>query len=390
LKLSTSSLLHIAVALDGAGSHPGAAAEPNAPGVKVLTARHWVDQVAHAERGLFDLVTIEDSHRLPSTPCTAVSTGSDAGSGRLDAIMVACRVAPVTRHIGIVAMASTTLTEPFLLSTQIATLDYVSHGRAGWQVDVLTDPRAAGYVGPRAVPAADARFAEAADHVEIVRRLWDSWDDDAEIRDAATNRFIDRERVHYIDYEAPGLRIRGPSITPRPPQGQPIVATLVDGEATRQLAASSSDVAFLAAPDVKGLRSEADALRTAAAAAERDPAQLRLLADVDVVLDSDRGAARERRARLAARTRKQPGAAPTRLDFTGSSAELAERLIEWSEAGIDGFRLRPATVAHDLPAIAGSLSDELQARGVLRTTYRQATLRGLLGLGRPTTRYAIA
>jgi alkanesulfonate monooxygenase SsuD/methylene tetrahydromethanopterin reductase-like flavin-dependent oxidoreductase (luciferase family) len=384
--LSTNRPLHIAIALDGAGSHPGAACEPDAPAVQLLTARHWVDQIAHIERGLFDLVTIEDSHRLPST--AGISTGSDAVSGRLDAVMIACRVAPVTRHIGIVAMASTTLTEPFVLSTQIATLDYITHGRAGWQVDVLTDPGAAGYVGPRAVPAADARFAEAADHVEIVRRLWDSWDDDAEIRDAATNRFIDRERVHHIDYEAPGLHIRGPSITPRPPQGQPIVATLVDGQATRQLAASSSDVAFLAAPDVNGLRSEADALRTAAAAAERDPAQLRLLADVDVLLDSDPGAARERRARLAART--PPGAAPTRLDFTGSCAELAERLVEWSEAGIDGFRLRPATVARDLPAIVGSLSDELRARGVLRTTYRQATLRGLLGLGRPTTRYAIA
>jgi alkanesulfonate monooxygenase SsuD/methylene tetrahydromethanopterin reductase-like flavin-dependent oxidoreductase (luciferase family) len=302
--------------------------------------------------------------------------------------MIACRVAPVTRHIGIVAMASTTVTEPFLLSTQIATLDYVSHGRAGWQVDVSTDPGAAGYVGPRAVPAAEARFDEAADHVEIVRRLWDSWDDDAEIRDAANQRFIDRERVHHIDYEAPGFSIRGPSITPRPPQGQPVVATVVDGDATRRLAASCSDVAFLAAADADGLRAHVDALRTVSAAAGRDPEQLRLLADVSVVLDADPGVAQERRARLDARA--HPSGAPTRLAFAGSPAQLAERLTEWSEAGVDGFRLRPATITRDLPAVGGALSDELRARGALRSAYQQSTLRGLLGLGRPATRYAIA
>jgi alkanesulfonate monooxygenase SsuD/methylene tetrahydromethanopterin reductase-like flavin-dependent oxidoreductase (luciferase family) len=389
LNLSTNRpLLIVAVALDGAGSHLGAAAEPDAPGVELLTARHWVDQVAHVERGLFDLVTIEDSHRLRRARGEDNSTGAAAGSGRLDAVMIACRVAPASRHIGIVPMASTTLTEPFLLSTQIATLDYVSHGRAGWQVDVAADAQAAGYVGPRAVPAAEAHFAEAIDHVEIVRRLWDSWDDDAEIRDAARQRFIDRERVHYIDYEAPGLRIRGPSITPRPPQGQPIVGTVVDGEATRALAASSSDLAFLAVPHTDELGAHVDAVQTAGSAAGRDPAQLRLLADVDVVLDTDPGVAQERGARLDARA--HPDATATRLTFTGTPADLAEQLVEWSGAGVDGFRLRPATIGRDLPAIAGALSDELRARGALRSVYQQSTLRGLLGLRRPSTRYAIA
>jgi alkanesulfonate monooxygenase SsuD/methylene tetrahydromethanopterin reductase-like flavin-dependent oxidoreductase (luciferase family) len=388
LNLSTNPPLIVAVALDGAGSHPGAAGESDAPGAALLAARHWVDQVALVERGLFDFVTMEDSHRLTRAAGNDSSIVAAAGSGRLDAVMIACRVAPASCHIGVIPMASTTLTEPFLLSTQIATLDYVSRGRAGWQVDVSTDSDAAAYVGPRAVPAADARFAEAADHVEIVRRLWDSWDDDAEIRDAARQRFIDRERVHHIDYAAPGLRIRGPSITPRPPQGQPIVASVVDGDATRRLAASSSDVGFLAVPHTDELGAHVDAVRTATSAAGRDPAQLRLLADVDVVLDTDREAAQERRARLDARA--HPGAAPTRLAFTGSPAELTEQLTDWSETGVDGFRLRPATITRDLPAIAGSLSEELRARGVLRSAYQPSTLRGLLGLGRPATRYAIA
>jgi alkanesulfonate monooxygenase SsuD/methylene tetrahydromethanopterin reductase-like flavin-dependent oxidoreductase (luciferase family) len=373
----------IAVALSSADSPPVAERRSDPSRHEGLSARHWVDQVQRAERGFLDLVTIEDSHRL--TP--AIGDSRAVEPGRLDAVMIACRIAPATRHIGIVPMASTTVTEPFLLSTQIATLDYVSHGRAGWEIDTSTEDGASGYVTPRVLPATSV-LREAVDHIEVVRRLWDSWDDDAEIRDAATHRFIDRDRVHRIDFESPRLSVRGPSITPRPPQGQPIVASLVDSDPTQALAASSSDVAFIAAHDEGGVRHRANALRVAAFANGRDTGQLRLLADVDVVLDADPGAARERRARLDAH-----GGTPVdraRLAVTGTASDLAQRLLEWAELGLDGFRLRPATVDRDLPAITGELSRELRARGALRSTYRQMTLRGLLGLPRPTGRYAIA
>jgi alkanesulfonate monooxygenase SsuD/methylene tetrahydromethanopterin reductase-like flavin-dependent oxidoreductase (luciferase family) len=238
------------------------------------------------------------------------------------------------------------------------------------------------------VPTGDALFAEAAEHVDAVRRLWDSWDDGAEIRDTATQRFIDRDRVHHIDFEGQGFRIRGPSITPRPPQGQPIVATLVDSDRGQALAASSADVAFLAATDEAALRRRADAVRCAAAAAGRDPAQMRLLADVDVVLHPDPGAATERRARLDARTPRVTGR--DRLGFTGSAAQLADRLLEWSALGIDGFRFRPAAVLVDLPQIAGPCVEAFRARGARRDANQETTLRGRLGLPRPASRYAIA
>jgi alkanesulfonate monooxygenase SsuD/methylene tetrahydromethanopterin reductase-like flavin-dependent oxidoreductase (luciferase family) len=377
----------IAVALSSADSP--AVAEPRSDPSRHegLSAHHWVDQVQRAERGFLDLVTIEDSHRL--TPAIGDrGAGSAAPNlGRLDAVMIACRIAPATRHIGIVPMASTALTEPFLLSTQIATLDYVSHGRAGWEVDTSTEDGASGYVSPR-VLAPTSVLLEAVDHIEVVRRLWDSWDDGAEIRDAATHRFIDRDRVHHIDFESSRLSVRGPSITPRPPQGQPIVASLVDSDPTQALAASSSDVAFIAAHDERGVRRRANALRLAADANGRDSGQLRLLADVDVVVDADPGAARERRARVDAHG--SASGAGVRLAVTGTTAELAQRLLEWDELGLDGFRLRPATVDRDLPAITGELSRELRARGALRSAYQQTTLRGLLGLPRPSGRYAIA
>jgi alkanesulfonate monooxygenase SsuD/methylene tetrahydromethanopterin reductase-like flavin-dependent oxidoreductase (luciferase family) len=377
----------IAVALSSADSPPVAERRSDPSRHEGLSGRHWVDQVQRAERGFLDLVTIEDSHRLTPAIGDSRAGGPALTPGRLDAVMIACRIAPATRHIGIVPMASTTVTEPFLLSTQIATLDYVSHGRAGWEIDTSTEDGASGYVTPR-VLAPTSVLREAVDHIEVVRRLWDSWDDDAEIRDAATHRFIDRDRVHRIDFESSRLSVRGPSITPRPPQGQPIVASLVDSDPTQALAASSSDVAFIAAHDEGGVRHRAAALRVSADANGRDTGQLRLLADVDVVLDADPGAARERRARLDAH-----GGAPvdrTRLAVTGTASELAQRLLEWAELGVDGFRLRPATVDRDLPAITGELSHELRARGALRSAYHQTTLRGLLGLPRPSGRYAIA
>jgi alkanesulfonate monooxygenase SsuD/methylene tetrahydromethanopterin reductase-like flavin-dependent oxidoreductase (luciferase family) len=384
LNLSTNPSLHLAVVLDQAGSHPAAATEPDGPGDHGLHARYWIDCFTLAQRGGLDLVTIEDSQGL----VPAAAEAAPPGHGRLDAVTIACRVAPATRHVGIVPMASTSLTEPFLVSSQIATLDYVSGGRAGWEVDVTTAPGAAAYFGPRHVPTGEALFAEAAEHVDAVRRLWDSWDDGAEIRDTATQRFIDRDRVHHIDFEGQGFRIRGPSITPRPPQGQPIVATLVDSDRGQALAASSADVAFLAATDEAALRRRADAVRCAAAAAGRDPAQMRLLADVDVVLHPDPGAATERRARLDARTPRVTGR--DRLGFTGSAAQLADRLLEWSALGIDGFRFRPAAVLVDLPQIAGPCVEAFRARGARRDANQETTLRGRLGLPRPASRYAIA
>jgi alkanesulfonate monooxygenase SsuD/methylene tetrahydromethanopterin reductase-like flavin-dependent oxidoreductase (luciferase family) len=155
--------LHLPVALDGAGWHPAAWREPDARPTELLSGPYWADLVTEAERGLLDLVTIEDSF--------AIQTDRGGVRGRLDAVLVAARVAPVTRHVGLVPTVLTTLTEPFHVSKAIATLDYASRGRAGVRVRVSTDPVEAALVG-RGV--ATDRLAEAADHVEVLRRLWTS------------------------------------------------------------------------------------------------------------------------------------------------------------------------------------------------------------------------
>ena len=394
--------LHLAVALDGAGWHPAAWREPDARPRELLTAPYWADLVAEAEGGLLDFVTIEDSLGLQSSDRSELDARTDQVRGRLDAVLTAARIAPLTSRIGLVPTAVVTHTEPFHLSQAIASLDYVSGGRAGLRVQVSARPHEAALFGRRTFPAfryediathgvqelVTASFEEAADYVEVVRRLWDSWEDDAEIRDAATGRFIDRDKLHYIDFEGPHFSVKGPSITPRPPQGQPVVAALAHHAVPYRLVARSTDVGFVTPRDADEAGAIVGEIREGQAAAGRAEETVHVFGDLVVLLDDTAEAAEARRARLDGRAGAEfTSDAPV---FTGSAAQLADRLQEWQAAGLTGFRLRPAAVPHDLEQITRRLVPELQRRGAFRTAYEASTLRGLLGLPRPASRYAAA
>lgn len=396
--------LHLAVALDGAGWHPAAWREPDARPAELFTAGYWVDLVREAEAGLLDLVTLEDSFALQSDDRFRPDDRTDRVRGRLDAVLVAARVAPLTRHVGLVPTALVTHTEPFHLSKAIATLDFVSGGRAGVRVQVSLRRHEARLVGRREFPELtrvdrddpavqqvlrDA-FDEAADWVEVVRRLWDSWEDDAEIRDVATGRFVDRDKLHYIDFEGRFFSVKGPSITPRPPQGQPVVAALAHQRIPYELVASSADLGFVTPRDAEDARAIIAEVRQAQAAAGRAGEQVHLFGDVVVFLDDDAAAARARKERLDERAGAEYRS--DALVVTGTPAELADLLQEWAAAGLTGFRLRPGALPHDLTAVTRGLVPELQRRGVFRTAYEAGTgagtLRGRLGLPRPANRYA--
>jgi alkanesulfonate monooxygenase SsuD/methylene tetrahydromethanopterin reductase-like flavin-dependent oxidoreductase (luciferase family) len=380
--------LHLAVALDGAGWHPAAWREPDARPADLLTPGYWVDLVREAEAGLLDLVTIEDALSLQSTDREGPDERTDQVRGRLDAVQVAARVAPLTRSIGLVPTAVVTHTEPFHLSKAIATLDFVSTGRAGVRVKVSSSPAEAAHFGRRPVLPVEDLFAEAADWVEVVRRLWDSWEDGAEIRDVATGRFVDREKLHYIDFEGRSFSVKGPSITPRSPQGQPIVAALAHQQIPYELVGRSADLGFVTPRDAADATRIVGEVRSAQAAAGRADETVHVFGDVVVFLDDDAATARARRDRLDERA----GAAYAgdAAVFVGTPAELADLLTDWVQAGLTGFRLRPAALPHDLRQITAGLVPELQRRGLFRTAYEASTLRGLLGLPRPANRYATA
>jgi alkanesulfonate monooxygenase SsuD/methylene tetrahydromethanopterin reductase-like flavin-dependent oxidoreductase (luciferase family) len=378
----------LAVALDGTGWHPTSWREPDARPADLLTPRYWTDLVSEAERGLLDFVTIEDGLALQSDNGLRADDRTDRVRGRLDAVLIASRVAPRTTRIGLIPTAITTHTEPFHLSKAIATLDYVSSGRAGIRVQVSASPDAAAHFGRRSVPDepkdfVGELFAEAADYVEVVRRLWDSWEDDAEIRDVATGRFIDRTKLHYIDFEGSKFSVKGPSITPRPPQGQPIVAALGHVDVAYRLIATSADVGFVTPHSAAETTAIVDEIASHRAG---DAAPVRVFADLVVFLDDTVAAATARRERLDA-TLGHEFVSDAEV-FVGTPQGLADVLQEWHAAGAAGFRLRPATLPHDLLQIADGLVPELQRRGVFHDAYHAATLRGALDLPRPANRYS--
>ncbi|MFI1920649.1 LLM class flavin-dependent oxidoreductase [Streptomyces sp. NPDC020377] len=393
-----SSPLHLAVALDGTGWHPASWREPVARPRELFTAGYWADLVTEAERGLLDFVTIEDGLGPQSSHFLDPDDRTDQVRGRLDAVLVASRVAPLTHHIGLVPTVVATHTEPFHLSKAIATLDYVSTGRAGLRVQISARPNEAAHFGRRTIPRIEAYdapatqdlvtdlFDEAADYVEVVRRLWDSWEDDAEIRDVATGRFVDRDKLHYIDFEGRHFSVKGPSITPRPPQGQPPVTALAHDTVPYRLVARATDVGYVTPHDTGQARAIVAEIRAEQERAGRAAEPLHVFGDLVVFLDDDPAEAAARRDRLDALAGEEYHS-DARI-FAGSPAQLADLLQDFQASGLTGFRLRPAVAGQDLPAVTRGLVPELQRRGAFRRAYEADTLRGLLGLSRPANRYA--
>lgn len=375
--------LLIGVALEGAGWHPAAWREPTARPAALFDSRAWVELARTAATGGLDFLTLED------TLAPAVDGGAPV---RLDATLLAARLAPVTVGIGLLPSVTAQQTEPFHTAKAIATLDYAATGRAGVLVRASSGAREYAQIGRRTGPAPAAeRYGEVADYVEVLRRLWDSWEDDAEIRDAATGRFVDIDKLHYIDFTGPHFSVKGPSITPRPPQGQPPVAVSLDRAVLDDAGALAAAVrgADLVLVPSSGITDFVAAVAAIRGGADRRPRPA-IVAEIAVVLDRPGDPADRRSARLDGR---QPWSSPTAI-IGGSADEVADAITRWQSAGADGVRLRPAVLADDLPAIADDLLPVLRARGLARPVENTVqdtatgTLRERWGLARPENRYA--
>lgn len=347
--------LHLALEADGGGAHPAARA--------AVTPRALRQTAVAAEQAGFALVTFADAPLPPGTGPGPV--------GRIEAGARAAYLSLLTDRIGLAPTLHLTTTEPFHLATQLASLDHASHGRAAWLVGAAADAAALATVGREPVPAGALR-RETEDVVDTARALWDSWEDDAVVKDIATGRYLDADRVHHIDFEGASFTVKGPLITPRPPQGQVVVlapdALEIDERA---------DVVLVGRPTPAGVAARADAAREAGAPL--------VFAEVEVVLDTavpaaDRLAALDRTA-----TRPETG----RLRHTGSPEQLTELLAELAQF-VDGIRLHPAVLADDLPVLAEQVLPALAAAGLHHPPRPGDTLRTTLGLPRPANRFAAA
>ncbi|GAA1852038.1 LLM class flavin-dependent oxidoreductase [Pseudonocardia ailaonensis] len=343
--------LSLAVELDGDGAHPAAWRHSGRPPGAVLGAAALRRAVHGAERAGFTLATFADTPVPPSS-------GLDA-AGRIEAGTRAAFVATTTSRIGLAPTLHVATTEPFHLATQLAALDHASKGRAAWVVGVANDPASAATVGAAPL-AADALRREVADVIDTARALWDSWEDEAVIRDVATGRYLDPDRVHHVDAAGARFTVKGPLITPRPPQGQVVVLAPAElgGDVDVALAGGSVD--------------------EIAARAGQAP---RVFAEVEVVLDADRPAA-ARLDGLDADTGWEPTG---HLRHVGSAESLVD-LVRRLSGVVDGIRFHPAVLAVDLLILADRV---LPALADLRRPPGE-TLRASLGLPRPANRFAVA
>jgi alkanesulfonate monooxygenase SsuD/methylene tetrahydromethanopterin reductase-like flavin-dependent oxidoreductase (luciferase family) len=322
----------VGLEIDGAGTDPaawrGAEVDPRA----ILTGELALRAVQRAEAAGVDFVTFVDAFEAPDDVPDRVSV-------RLDALGLAARIAPLTERIGLLPTITVTHTEPFHVQASVATLDHISGGRGGWVADVSSSAAAAAAVGRRESAPAAQTWREARYVVDVSRRLWDSWEDDAIIRDASTGRYVDREKLHYVDFESPTFNIKGPSIVPRPPQGHPVTAVRVNTPEALQ-AAADADLVLL--PHSDELPTGLNAL---------------VLVSVEV----------------------RP-----HLDGVDGLVEVIEGLVA---AGADGVHLRPGSLELDVPVIADELLPRLRERELVGPAERGGSLRGRLGLGRPANRY---
>lgn len=270
----------------------------------------------------FDVLTIEDGFALPS-------------GDSFDAILLSNWLGARTRHAGILAGAPINFLEPFHVSTAIATLDYVTEGRAGLLAQSLAGTqaeaakRATGNLNGFAANEARALQIDFDEALDVIGQLWDSWDDDAVIRDVESQRFIDGSKLRYINFKGSSFNVLGPSITPRPPQGQPVVATTVGVEDSSSRL-NDIDLVILRA-------SEADLIPLATRIRATRP-ELRIFADIAVGTD-----------------RALKVAIPI---WAAKASHMVSKANVLSAAGVDGIRFHPqhrkdleVLVEHILPAL---------------------------------------
>jgi N-acetyl-S-(2-succino)cysteine monooxygenase len=387
-----------------------------------------------AERGLLDAVFFADS------PGLATFRARYFPQVGFDPLELLAALSRSTSRIGLIATASTTYSAPYDLARRLATIDHLSGGRAGWNIVTTRYAGAAGNFGLAAHPDPADRYARAEEFVDVVTRLWESWDAGAVLADQEKGVWADTDLIRPVDFHGRFFDVSGALTLPRSPQGRPAFAQAGSSGPGVELAGKSADLVFTAQPDIPAGRRFRDAIRASAARHRRDPGDVLVLpgvafvlgsteaealalrrtledlvdpefrwrnlahnAGLDVaVVDPDRplSAAAIDQANRSSRTdaivarsvetgktfrqlAEELTGLPGGLEFTGTPEQLADLIGEWLAAeASDGFTLQPATLPGSLELFTDHVVPLLQARGLHRTEYSATTLRGHLREGR--------
>ena len=288
---------------------------------------------------------------------------------RSEAFTTASFLATRTCHIGLIASANTSYIEPYNAARLAASLDHVTHGRAGWDVSTgALHPADTNY--GQAGETADAHYDRADEIVGIARRLWDSWEDDAFVRDKQSGVFVDGAKIHAIDHQEARFNVKGPLNVARPPQGQVIVAHRVVDSRSAAFAGRHADIAILAAGRPENLAALRDIVVASASASNRDRQQMRLFAEVVAGVGPDDAA----------------GAAESQAGhrLTGGPSEIADAIEMLADAAeLDGLLVTLPVLRGGVDAFSLHVVPELARRQRLRSRAGATTLRERLGLQRP-------
>ncbi len=425
------------------GCHPTGWRHPDAICETDISFR-WLAHMARvAERGKLDAMFFQDSVAIPGSNVGYGHQPFNVKNGRqahIEPVTAIAGLAAVTSHIGLISTCTTTYNEPYNLARRFLTIDHISGGRAGWNLVTSQAEDEAVNFGFDAHLEHGARYDRASEFYDVVRGLWDSWEDDAFLRDKESGIWFDVDKMHILRHEGPHFRVRGPLNVSRSPQGRPVVAQAGSSPVGMDLAARSADMVFTAQRTVAEGQAFCRQMRDLVGKHGRGPDHVRIFPGImpivgrsmaeaqdkyeelrDLVDDATglRGVARlaggvdimsmdpdgplpELKPSNAARARQEMIIAMGRSGMTirqigrvlgmsqahrvlwGTPQSMADDMQEWLEAeACDGFNLLFAHYPKPLEEFVDLVVPELQRRGIFRTEYEGNTLRANLGVPVP-------
>ena len=419
----------------GAWRYPGAFLDAN------FNFAHLKRFAQTLERGKFDAFFMADHLAVLNMPVEALKRSHTVTS--FEPFTLLSALAGATEHIGLVATASTTFDAPYHVARRFASLDHISGGRAGWNIVTTSNPDAALNFGLDDHMEHGERYRRAREFYDVVTGLWDSFADDAFIRDVESGIFFDPDRMHVLDHKGEFLSVRGPLNITRPVQGWPVIVQAGASEPGRQLAAETAEVVFAASSNlVESQRFYSD-VKSRMEKIGRNRDHLKILPGAFVVIGDSVKEAREKRAVLdglvhyanaigslsiaigqdaslfdpdgplpdiidtnASKSALQRVVTMARsedltvrqlaqrlggysgLAFVGTPATIADEMEEWLYSeGSDGFNVMFPFLPAGLDDFVEKVVPELQRRRIFRTEYEGTTLRENLRLPRPANRF---
>ncbi|WP_200840833.1 LLM class flavin-dependent oxidoreductase [Geminicoccus flavidas] len=426
------------------GDHRVAWRHPHAPGAEILDLAYYRRLCETAERAKLDVLFVADEVAIWDQLPSGIAHYANV---RLEMFTLLSALAAVTSEIGLIGTASTTYNEPFHIARKFASLDFISHGRAAWNiVTSAMDEEALNFGRDRQLEHG-TRYQRAHESVDVVKALWDSWEDGALLIDKQSGCFADPARVHHLDHQGAFFKVRGPLNIPRPPQGHPVLVQAGSSNDGKELAARHADIHFGIFRSLdEGLAYRAD-MNERLAKHGRAPSELKILPGLQPIVADSRDEAAEKAEALKdllldrvavdllsywTRTdlSRYPIDGPlpdlpgedgfasghTKLGLirdaarrgltirelgrkmantgsvatvSGTASDVADRLEEWFVAGAaDGYNLMFPLLPEGLDLFAARVVPELQRRGIFHTDYAPGTLRSRLGLPRPANRFA--